>query len=117
MKSYVAILLTTITCQAFAAGLLPETPALIENGKSLYIKNCSTCHGEKGDGNGPAGKMMKTKPRNFKDAQFVNGDKPENVFKTINDGLPGTAMAAFKNLSDEEKSSITYYVLKLKSGN
>jgi mono/diheme cytochrome c family protein len=73
------------------------------------------CHGELGDGNGPAGKMMKPKPRNFREAKFVNGDKPENIFKTIADGLPGTAMAPFKTLSEEDRSAIAHYVHNLKN--
>lgn len=98
------------------AGVLPSTPARVEAGKALYSKNCAACHGEKGDGNGPAGKMMNPKPRDFKAGNFKNGDKPDQIFKTITEGLSGTAMAPFKTLSDEERSSLTYYVLKLKDG-
>lgn len=100
--------------QAIAAGVLPSTPARLEAGKALYAKNCMACHGEKGDGNGPAGKMMKPKPRDFREAKFVNGDKPENIFKTIAEGLPGTAMAPFKALSEEDRSALAHYVLSLK---
>ncbi len=92
-----------------------STPARLEAGKVLYQKNCLACHGEKGDGSGPAGKMMKPKPRDFSHSTFVNGDKPENIAKTIADGLPGTAMAPFKALSDEDRASLAYYVLSLKN--
>jgi mono/diheme cytochrome c family protein len=101
------------TPSVFAEGLLPSTPARIEAGKALYAKNCLPCHGEKGDGKGPAGKMMKPQPRDFREGKFVNGDKPENIFKTIGEGLPGTAMAKFK-FTDEERSSLAHYVLTLK---
>jgi mono/diheme cytochrome c family protein len=120
MKNTFKVSLITLvlgyTGSIYAGGLLPSTPARLEAGKAAYIKNCSACHGETGDGNGPAGKMMKPKPRNFREAKFVNGDKPENIFKTISDGLPGTAMAPFKALTDEERSSLAYYVLHLKNG-
>ncbi|WP_413558930.1 c-type cytochrome [Bdellovibrio sp. HCB209] len=97
-----------------AAEFPAQTPARLEAGKALYQKNCLACHGEKGDGAGPAGKMMKPKPRDFAHSTFVNGDKPESIAKTISDGLPGTAMAPFKSLSDEERASLAYYVLSLR---
>ncbi|KYG62585.1 hypothetical protein AZI87_14890 [Bdellovibrio bacteriovorus] len=121
MKQHRAILSTLglllILCAPTThAEMPPSTPARIEAGKALYQKNCLACHGEKGDGAGPAGKMMKPKPRDFKHATFVNGDKPENVLKTIGDGIPGTAMAPFKTLSEDERASLAYYVLFLKNG-
>ncbi|KHD87085.1 MAG: hypothetical protein OM95_16370 [Bdellovibrio sp. ArHS] len=113
----ISTLALVLFCSSISyADLPPSTPARIEAGKALYQKNCLACHGEKGDGSGPAGKMMKPKPRDFRHATFVNGDKPENIFKTIADGVPGTAMAPFKALSEEERASITYYVLFLKNG-
>jgi mono/diheme cytochrome c family protein len=99
---------------ALAGGLVKSTPALLDKGKASYKTNCLQCHGEKGDGNGIAGAMMNPKPRNFKTTQFKNGEKPEQIFKTLTDGLEGTAMASFRHLSDEERSSLVYYVLQLK---
>ncbi len=93
-----------------------STPARIDAGKILYQRNCLACHGDKGDGSGPAGKMMKPKPRDFRHATFVNGDKPENIAKTLADGVPGTAMAPFKALTEDERVSLAYYVLFLKTG-
>ncbi|MEN0060455.1 MAG: cytochrome c [Bdellovibrio sp.] len=111
-----ASLAFTVTTQEVSAKAPPSTPARLEAGKALYIKNCQACHGDKGDGAGPAGKMMKPKPRDFKTATFVNGDKPEDIMKTIANGIPGTAMAPFKALTEDERASLSYYVLQLKTG-
>ena len=104
-----------ISSTGLAKGLAPATPQMLELGKTLYATNCLACHGEKGDGNGPAGKMMKPKPREFATAEFKNGATPEGIFKSISEGLPGTAMAPFaKKLSDDERTSLAHYVLKLR---
>jgi mono/diheme cytochrome c family protein len=96
----------------------PATPELVAQGKVLYSTHCAACHGEKGDGNGPAGKMMNPKPRGFADPKtiFKNGETPLNIFTTISNGLPGTAMPAYNKLSDIEKSSLSHYVLVLRKG-
>ena len=33
----------------------------------VYTKNCQRCHGEHGKGDGPAGKLLKTKPADWTD--------------------------------------------------
>jgi mono/diheme cytochrome c family protein len=35
-------------------------------GKALYVRNCATCHGIKGDGNGPTAPAFKTKPSDLR---------------------------------------------------
>lgn len=42
-----------------------STPALVKAGEAAYKTNCATCHGDKADGNGPAGGAMNPKPRNL----------------------------------------------------
>src|SRR5262245_30292940 len=71
------------------------TPELLAKGKASYTTNCVTCHGEKGDGNGPAGQYMKPKPRNLVTDKFKAGDKPEQIFKTVTEGLKNTSMVGF----------------------
>ena len=60
-----------------------STPALMEKGKTSYATNCLACHGEKGEGNGPAGQYLVPKPRNFVTEPFKKGNKPDEVFKSI----------------------------------
>lgn len=96
------------------AGELKSSPELIAKGKASYTTNCLMCHGDKGDGNGTAGAMMNPKPRNFMTDKFKQGDKPANVFKTISQGLPNTAMVGYAHLSEEERWGLTHYVLALR---
>ena len=41
------------------------TEAQRESGKKLYLKYCSQCHGEQGDGEGYAAPHLRPRPRNF----------------------------------------------------
>ena len=88
-----------------------STPALIAKGKASYATNCLACHGEKGEGNGPAGQYLLPKPRNFAAEPFKKGNKPDEVFKSITDGVQGSTMVSFARLPEEERWALTYYVL------
>lgn len=114
--SFTFVLLMTAGLGVRAGLIEKQTPELLSQGKSLYMTTCSACHGEKGDGNGPAGKMMKPKPRGFADPKtvFKNGETAQNIFDTLTKGLPGTAMPAYTKLTDQEKSALAYYVLFLR---
>ncbi len=96
------------------AGAPEPTPALLETGKAVYTKSCVPCHGIKGAGDGAAAAMLNPKPRSFVGEVFKNGEKPENVYKTISEGLPGTVMVAFGHLPESERWALSYYVLELR---
>lgn len=88
-------------------------PKVLANGKKLYVANCAVCHGEKGDGNGPAGAVLNPKPRNFIKDKFKAGKTPEKIANTIANGLPGTAMVSYKHVAPkkEDQLAIAHYVL------
>lgn len=105
--------------QVQAAGTLhsQSTPALIEKGRAVYSVNCQMCHGEKGDGNGPAGAMMKPKPRTFSDIKGYKGKykgfkahEPQGLFETATKGLPGTSMPGYAHLSEEDRWALAHYI-------
>lgn len=97
---------------AVAAAAPEVTPALLEKGKASFTTNCVPCHGENGDGTGVAAAALNPKPRNFKTDPFKNGNTPDKVFATLTSGLPGTAMAPFAHLPEEERWAVVHYVLK-----
>lgn len=106
-------LLVAIPVVAAGAGAkAPKaTKELIAKGQAAYQTNCVSCHGEKGDGAGPAGTYLQPPPRNFGKEPFKLGAKPEEVFKTITEGMAGTTMVGYSTLSEEERWGLTYYVL------
>lgn len=91
-----------------------STPQLIAHGKELFMQNCTTCHGASGQGNGIAASGLNPKPRNFTQATgWVNGRRPSEVFKTLRDGVPGSAMASFATLPADDRWALVQYVLSL----
>ncbi len=107
----IAVAIGFVVIRSVFAGSAPKaTPELIEKGKAAYVTNCVTCHGDNGDGEGPAGKYMNPKPRNFIKDKFKKGNKPEQLFQTITNGLDGTAMTSYKHLSEEERWGIAHYI-------
>ena len=105
-------------------GAMPEaTPELVEQGRAIYFRRCSFCHGLLGDGNGPAAEFMDPRPRDFTLGTFKfrttqSGELPtdEDLFRTISRGLPGTGMQSFddariKNgLSEAERWAVIAYI-------
>ena len=105
----------TILLSQFAfAGAPMKTPDLVAKGEKSYKTNCSICHGDKGDGNGPAGGSLVPKARNFVSEKYKFGNKPEQVFKTITNGTKNTSMTGFGHLPEEERWALAFYVLSFK---
>jgi mono/diheme cytochrome c family protein len=93
------------------------TDAQRESGKKLYLKNCSQCHGDKGDGEGYAAVHLRPRPRNFTTGKFKirttpNGALPthQDLINVIRRGMPYTSMPAWPNFSDQEVSDIAYFL-------
>ena len=93
------------------------TEAQRESGKRLYLKYCSQCHGEKGDGEGYATPHLYPRPRNFTTGKFKvrstpNGALPthQDLVKIIRVGMPYTSMPAWPDLSDQDVSDLAYFI-------
>ncbi len=88
---------------------------LLEKGKTSFNINCVACHGPKGAGDGAAAVALNPKPRNYATDTFKNGDKPENVFKTLSEGIKETAMVSYAHLPEQDRGALAYYVLELRA--
>ncbi|KFA94146.1 c-type cytochrome [Archangium violaceum] len=113
MKWMGLMLSVAVVGPAVAADAPKATPELLEKGKTAYTSYCQSCHGEKGEGNGPAGMYLVPKPRNFVAEAFKKGNKPEEIFKTITTGIPGSTMVPFTHLAEQDRWALTHYVLEL----
>jgi cytochrome c oxidase cbb3-type subunit I/II len=96
---------------------MPRSAEWIAHGKEVYQRRCLGCHGEKGDGNGPAATFMtKQRPRDFTAAVFkfrltkeplpTDGD----LLRTITRGVRGTAMPAWYDLPLNDRLSVIQYI-------
>jgi DMSO reductase family type II enzyme heme b subunit len=89
----------------------------LENGEAIYRAWCLECHGAEGRGDGPAAERMLPRPRDFVGARYQirttgSGELPtdDDLMRVMREGLPGTAMPAWPNLSDQEKRDVIAYV-------
>jgi len=119
--SALAVLVAAL-CAALAGSVRAQGPdvgteAQRESGKRLYLKNCSQCHGEQGDGEGYAAPHLHPRPRNFTTGKFKIRTTPNGALPTHQDlvtiirrGMPYTSMPAWPNFSDEDVSNLAYFI-------
>jgi cytochrome c oxidase cbb3-type subunit I/II len=96
---------------------LPRSEEWIAHGKEVYERRCLGCHGEKGDGNGPAATFLYVqRPRNFNNAVFKFRMTKEPVptdgdlLRTITRGVRGTAMPAWYSLPLDDRLAVIQYI-------
>jgi mono/diheme cytochrome c family protein len=89
---------------------------ILTSGKHIYTEYCMACHGEKGDGNGPAAKGSIPAPRNFTQGLYKFGlvdegglPTDEDFYRIIRHGLNGTAMLKW-DISKEQTFAVTQYI-------
>lgn len=109
-----AVLALLVLAPAHAA--IPDD-SLYAQGRYVYQRNCLTCHGARGDGKGDMATGMFPKPRPFATGIFkyrstANGLLPTDadLARTVRNGISGTSMPAFANLSDREIRVVTEYI-------
>ena len=55
-------------------------------GAELYVRNCASCHGPKGGGDGPVGKALVPRPAKFHDGEYMNALSNEHLLKVVKEG-------------------------------
>jgi mono/diheme cytochrome c family protein len=85
-------------------------------GKAVYQLKCVGCHGEKGDGKGPAAELLVPQPRDFTSGIYkirtTAGKAPsdQDLFRIITDGMPGTSMPSWAVLPEKERWNLVAYI-------
>jgi mono/diheme cytochrome c family protein len=92
------------------------SPEARERGRQAFATYCALCHGVAGDGQGVRRSAFTTPPRDFTDQAWRQSVTPRGVFEKIRDGVPGTAMPAWRALGDETVADLTAYVLAVNTG-
>jgi cytochrome c oxidase cbb3-type subunit III len=80
-------------------------------GRVVFAKNCSVCHGEKGDGRSRAQASLMPPPRDFTSAASKSELTQQRMITSVTYGRPDTAMAGFKSqLSASDISAVVDYI-------
>ena len=84
----------------------------LQIGKMLYNKNCASCHGKAGLGDGPKARMLETFSGDFSGDFYQNQTDGEHFYKTKEgrDEMPGYG----KKMSDEDIWHMVNYMRTFK---
>ncbi|MFN3780999.1 MAG: c-type cytochrome, partial [Candidatus Kapaibacteriota bacterium] len=87
------------------------TNEMLARAKEIYATTCASCHGPNGNGDGIAGKGLNPPPRDFASLTgWKNGRGIVQIYKTLQEGIPGTAMVSYDYLSPKEKIALFYVI-------
>jgi mono/diheme cytochrome c family protein len=91
--------------------LTPQRSSLLR-GRDLFASHCAACHGEKGEGDGPAAASLKAPPASFRDLAHSDLFAPGEKFWIIRDGFPAVGMPAFAaKLPPVDRWHLVNYIL------
>jgi cytochrome c oxidase cbb3-type subunit III len=87
-------------------------------GRDVHVANCLKCHGAGGKGDGPAGKLLKTKPADWTDRTKMSQMSDADLFNVIKNG--GGAVGKSKlmpawggKLSDQQINDVIAFIRSL----
>ncbi len=77
-----------------------------ERGRELYSRNCASCHGSKGAGDGPAASGLRPRPANFSQHVYTL----DRLSEALWNGVAGSAMPAWRDLSAADLAALALTV-------
>lgn len=93
---------------------VPATAESISSGAALFSKQCTTCHGAGGKGDGAMAAKVKSKPADLTDAEWKHGASDGEIFTLIRDGAKNAGMKAYRGvLTDRQMWDLVNYIRSL----
>jgi mono/diheme cytochrome c family protein len=90
---------------------------VLNQGAHVYDMRCASCHAGNGSGEGNAGRALKSKPRDFRTADFRYKSTPDGTLPTdadieavIRQGRIEEGMPAWQMLSAEDVHAVIQYI-------
>ena len=93
---------------AYPVPLGPKQVPDLARGEQLFQQNCASCHGAKGDAQTAMARQLDPPPIAFTDRDRANQRSPFALYQVISQGLEGTAMQSFAQLSDADKWALAF---------
>jgi len=111
------LVLALLAVPALAAPPTEQLAILRAEGKEVYARYCVGCHGQDGDGRGPAAPMLITKPRDFTKGVFKFRSTPsgalptdEDLYRIVSRGVYRTSMPEWSLLSERARLAVIEYL-------
>ena len=95
--------------KAYPVPLAPSATPDLARGERIYAEQCAACHGANGDGKGPDSAGLDPPPIEFTDAARASERSVFALFQVIEQGLDGTSMRSFAELSPEDRWAVAFY--------
>jgi copper transport protein len=88
---------------------VPVSNQSVADGQAIYMQNCVVCHGQTGHGDGPAAQSLNPKPFDLTVHVGLHADGV--LWGWISDGIPRTAMPAWKTqLSENQRWEVVDFL-------
>lgn len=91
----------------------PGDPKSIANGRDLYEKNCTQCHGDMGKGDGMMAADLQFKPPDLTDPKWDHGSTDGEIFAIIRDGSKKGMLPMGRKLATRAIWDLVNYVRTL----
>ena len=79
--------------------------------QTLYTEQCASCHGERGQGDGPDAGELSTSPIDFTDQAFMGYKTAADLYQSISGGMG--EMHAFADLGEDDRWALTAFLRSL----
>jgi high-affinity iron transporter len=92
----------------------PPGPPDLAEAAHLFSRNCASCHGATGHGDGVAAPALTPRPADFHSEEVMSTLTPFKAFNVIRFGVKGTSMAAFAGLDEKQRWALAFYLFTLR---
>lgn len=95
---------------------LPSGPVDLARGKAIYQRDCVSCHGATGGGDGIAAKNLSPPPAPIGQSVLMRGVTPALMYRIVSVGIQGTTMVGWASkLTPDERWAVVAYVNSLRA--
>lgn len=101
--------LATDLLAAYPVPLAPRNVPDPRRGAQIYLENCASCHGTRGDGKGPQAQGLDPAPIDFTDVERARKRSLFALYQVIGQGLEGTSMPSFAHLPSDDRWAVAAY--------
>jgi cytochrome c oxidase cbb3-type subunit 2 len=115
----VAVVIGVVLLQAIG-GRAAASENELTRGRAVYMEQCASCHGVRGDGRSEVASSLNPRPRNFtlgiyKFRSTPSGQLPTDgdLVRTIMIGIPGTSMDRYADLAERDRRALVAYLKSL----